>query len=433
MWQANRIKERGKGITMKKFVCLVFVLGLVAALPGVSHATNGMNMIGIGAVSSGMGGADTAVPSGCAAVASNPANLATTCSQVVSVGTSILMPSMSVTMPGASEVDNESQMFFLPFLGYAQRLGDTPWALGIGVFAQGGMGVDFRGVRNFMGAADSLYSQIAFLRVAPTVSYNVNERFRIGATAFLGYATMDYEFFPNMMQGQDVSGLSSYTFAGRIGATYDINDQWSVGLTYTSESALDFEDGTMKLNMGPGMGVVTYNDVSMDNFTWPQQVEAGVSWRPAEKWLLAFDVSWVNWASAIEKVTVRATNPNMPLPAGYNTISVPFEMNWDDQFVFALGAQYEINDMWTVRAGYNYGKNPVPDDTLNPLFPAIVEHHLTAGFSWKYGNWDFDFAYEHAFSNDQTNTGAATALNPFSGTEVSHYQNSLHFMLSYRF
>ena len=30
-------------------------------------------------------------------------------------------------------------------------------------------------------------------------------------------------------------------------------------------------------------------------------------------------------------------------------------------------------------AGWNYGENPVPDATLNPLFPATVERHYTAG------------------------------------------------------
>jgi len=162
-------------------------------------------------------------------------------------------------------------------------------------------------------------------------------------------------------------------------------------------------------------------------------VEFGVSFRPTPKWLLAFDVSWVNWSAAIKTVTVTASNPNVAVPAGYDTLTVPFIMDWKDQFVFALGAQYEINDMWTVRAGYNYGQNPVPDNTLNPLFPAIVEHHLTAGFTFTYQDWDFDFALEHGFSNDQTNNGAPSPTNPFAGTEVSHYQDTVHIMVSYRF
>ena len=254
----------------------------------------------------------------------------------------------------------------------------------------------------------------------------------MGATLFAGYATIDYDFFPSLPQGQHVTDLSTFTFAGRLGVSYQINKQWAVGATYTSESALDFSDGEMDVNFGP-MGTVTYRDVTMDDFTWPQQVEFGVSFRPTDKLLLAFDVSWINWSSAIETVTVNANNPNAPLPAYLQELQVPFIMNWEDQWVFALGAQYKIDDNWTVRAGYNYGQNPVPDETINPLFPANVEHHLTAGFTYTYSNWDFDFAYEHAFANSQTNTGAPSLTNPFAGVEVEHSQNTLHFMVSYRF
>jgi long-chain fatty acid transport protein len=418
---------------MKKVLGAFLAMAMVMAIPVAGLATNGMNMIGTGAVSSGMGGADVAVPAGCTAIAGNPAQLATTCNRVISVGGAFLMPQMDVTMPGRSGVDNEFQLFPLPFAGYAQRIGTSRWSVGVGIFAQGGMGVDFRDVKNFSGADDGLYSQVAFMRLAPTVAYNVNDKLTLGLTAFAGYATIDYDFFPNGVQGQHVTGLSSFTIAGRFGANYQINDQWAVGATYTTESSLDFDGGEMRFNFGSGLGQVTYRDAKMDNFTWPRQVEVGVSFRPTAKWLLAFDVSWVNWASAIKTVTVTASNPNATVPSAYQTVSVPFIMDWKDQWVFALGAQYEINDMWTVRAGYNYGQSPVPDNTLNPLFPAIVEHHLTGGFTFTYGDWDFDFALEHAFSNSQTNTGAPSATNPFSGVEVSHDQNTVHFMVSWRF
>jgi long-chain fatty acid transport protein len=419
---------------MRKALWAALAAAVLAGWPAGALATNGMNMIGTGAVASGMGGADAAVPAGCTAIAGNPAQLASTCNQVVSAGGAFLMPSMDVDLAGPSGAkDNEFQLFPLPFVGYAQRVGMSRLSLGLGIFAQGGMGVDFQDVTNFAGGKDSLYSQVAFLRLAPTAAYNLTDRLTLGATLFAGYATVDYEFFPRMPQGQKVDGLSSFTLAGRLGFAYQINEQWAIGGTYTSESALDFDDGEMELNFGPRLGTVTYRDASMEDFTWPQQVEMGVSFRPAPKWLLAFDVSWINWSAAIETVTVKASNPNQPVPAPYQRIEVPFIMEWDDQWVFGLGAQYEVTSSWTLRAGYNYGQNPVPDETLNPLFPAIVEHHLTGGFTYTAGSWDLDFALEHALENNQKNTGEPSPTNPFAGTEVSHSQLTAHFMVSYRF
>ena len=59
-----------------------------------------------------------------------------------------------------------------------------------------------------------------------------------------------------------------------------------------------------------------------------------------------------------------------------------FQQDWDDQIVLALGLSYKFNDAFTGRVGYNYGKNPIPDEFVNYLWPAIVEGHYTVGFGY---------------------------------------------------
>ena len=50
---------------MKKWAVLCIVVLAAALGPQAALATNGMNMIGTGPVSTAMGGADVAVPAGC--------------------------------------------------------------------------------------------------------------------------------------------------------------------------------------------------------------------------------------------------------------------------------------------------------------------------------------------------------------------------------
>ncbi len=415
----------------KRLIPGLIVATLLFFTPLTGWATNGMNMIGTGAVSAGMGGADVAVPSGCTAIAGNPAQLATTCNRVISVGGALMFPDMEDTPSGGSRTENEFQMFPVPFIGYAQRVGTSRWSAGIGVFAQGGMGVDFQDVEvspaMMPGMKDDLMSEIGFVRLSPTVAYNVSDKLTMGASLFAGYATLKYDFFPNTI-GHRVEDLSSFTFSGRFGVNYLINDKWSVGATYTSESSMDFDDGELTLASG-----VKYKDVKMDGFTWPRQVEAGVAYRATPKLLLAMDLSWINWSSAIKTPTVTATNPDSPMPPGYEKLEIPFEMDWDDQIVVAIGAEYELTESFKIRAGYNYGNSPVSSPSLSPIFPALVEHHATAGFTYTWTNLDFDFAYEHAFTNTKTNDGAPGANNPFSGSKVSHTMDTFNFMVSYRF
>ena len=132
----------------------------------------------------------------------------------------------------------------------------------------------------------------------------------------------------------------------------------------------------------------------------------------------------------MDVVTLVGTNPDFAMAPA--EMSVPFNMKWDDQWVYALGVEYVINPMHTLRLGYNYGKSPVPDEFLSPLFPAIVEQHVTVGYGVTLTKWAFDFAYEHAFETTQTNNNANPMENPFGpGTEVSHSQNTLHFAATY--
>lgn len=337
---------------------------------------------------------------------------------------------MEDTPGGGTKTDNEFQMFPVPFIGYAQRIGTSRWSVGVGAFAQGGMGVNFQNVQvapgMMPGLRDNLMSEVGFVRLSPTVAYNVTDKLTMGASLFAGYATLKYDFFPNTM-GHKVRDLTSFTFSGRFGVNYQINDKWSVGATYTSESAIDFDGGELTMASG-----VKYNDVRMDGFTWPQQVEAGVAYRATPKLLLAMDLSWINWSSAIKTVTVTANNPSsFEAP---NSLIFPFVMEWDDQIVVAIGAEYELTDYLKVRAGYNYGNSPVSSANLSPLFPALVEHHATAGFTYTWTDWDFDFAYEHAFTNTKTNDGNPNPMtNPFYGSKVSHTMDTFNFMVSYRF
>jgi long-chain fatty acid transport protein len=58
-------------------------------------------------------------------------------------------------------------------------------------------------------------------------------------------------------------------------------------------------------------------------------------------------------------------------------------MDWKNSVVIKLGGEYSVNSDLTLRLGYAYGGNPVPETTIFPIFPAIVENHLTIGASYK--------------------------------------------------
>ena len=191
----------------------------------------------------------------------------------------------------------------------------------------------------------------------------------------------------------------------------------TLGLVYTSRSQLNFKHGTMTF---PGLG--SY-DAEVSGFNWPQSVGAGIAVRPTSRWLLALDLTWVNWSEAMETVEIKTSSP-------LGTIKFP--MDWKDQYVIAIGAAYKLTDDWTLRAGYNYGSNPAPQEDLSSLFPAITEHHVTLGVGYRINQaWSVDGAWEHAFKNSVTYTNTGAPFGP--NAEESHDQNNVSLFATVRF
>jgi long-chain fatty acid transport protein len=408
-------------------LCAALLIGALAVSPAL--ATNGMNMIGYNVRSSGMGGADVAIDTDCSGSACNPATLGRQRERSAAIGFSALMPQLNTSNDNFGiDVDGEDQVFPLPYLAYAQRLSPTsPWTLGVDFFAQGGMGVDFEGYPT-PGGPGSFDSQVRYGRLTGAAAYRVNDQFSLGLALMGGYADMKFSLFPEFASGLDAEDMSSFGLAARIGAHYKVNDMVSLGIQYTSETSMDMDGGNVDINFGAMGGVQNY-DAEMKDFGWPQEVELGIALQAMPQLLLAFDAKWIGWSSTMDVVTLVGTNPDIPAPP---SVEVPFNMNWDDQWVFAIGGEYVVNAQNSIRLGYNYGKSPVPDMNLSPLFPAIVEHHVTVGYGYTATKWAFDFAYEHAFENTQTNNNPNPMENPFGpGTSVSHSQNTLHFAVTY--
>jgi long-chain fatty acid transport protein len=102
--------------------------------------------------------------------------------------------------------------------------------------------------------------------------------------------------------------------------------------------------------------------------------------------------------------------------------------NWRDQNVFMIGASYKYSQALTLRAGVNLANNPVPDDYMNPLFPATVKNHFALGFGYVFGpTSSIDFSYTYAPEVSATN-------NNMMGVKTTHGQsNNWQFMYSHRF
>jgi long-chain fatty acid transport protein len=277
--------------------------------------------------------------------------------------------------------------------------------LGVAAFVQGGEGATYRNVPTVFGTTDDLAIDLRYLRLAPAAAYAISERLTLGAAIWVGRATLELQLFPetsflnpapapgalDRFFGVRFEDSEAYGAGGRVGILYRATPWLQLGLQYATPSVLAYRGGKLVLNMrAAGLGQVRY-DGALDNFSWPQELGLGLVVRPFPRLLLSTDLKWINWDGALNTVVLRARNPRVAAAPPH--LDLPLPLHWKDQWVVAAGMAYGVTDNLVLRVGYNHANNPVPKDTLSPLFATILEDHLTAGLGYMRGRFGIDLSF----------------------------------------
>ena len=426
-----------------------------------SLASNGMNMIGYGARSCSMAGADLAIADGPSAMNINPAGIGRGQYRELALGLSEMRPSVTHADRLGNDGGDVLDRYPIPFLGYIHPLGRI--TLGAGFFVQGGMGAEYEDLStpfsvmaasapagffdgDVVPAGDAALSSFMHAKFTPTVAWRVTETLIVGAGVNVSYARAAMKLFPgtsvvadldgsgtagdspgDAFFGMDARDMSDIAYGLRLGLQYQVGSL-RFGGGYCTRTSLDLDGGTTTLNLSAqGLGEVDY-DARMTGFAWPRTVNMGMAYQVSPRVLLVGDVDWVNWSNAIETITIEIDNPDHPMAPASREI--PMAMDWNDQWVFALGMEVMASPTWALRFGYNHGKAPVPDSRLRPMFPAIAEDHIAGGVGKISGPWTFDVGLEYAIENEMTNDSPDRSVNPFgSGSRESVSQFMVHFMV----
>ncbi len=413
---------------MKKI--LILSLLIVLSFASLSSATNGDNLISIGPISRAMGGVGIAAPQDAiSAVFSNPAAMCfgPYCpGSEFNFATTIFMPKATTKIKNTAFVQNTgekesaSDLFFIPAMGISIPLSQD-WRFGFAAYGVSGLGVDYENqfdLNPHTATKDDVYTNLSILKVAPNIAYMVTPNFSIGASLHIDYGTLD------MGQGNE----SGFGIGGQVGAIVKHGPlQFGAVVVLPQrikhKEVADFD--------GDGHN----DDLTLES---PMSVGFGIAYEPTPRVLLfEANAKWVNWAGA----------------DGYS------DFGWENQWVFALGAQYRPMPSLALRLGYNYGQNPVKpssgwDGAFSPTvnvqgkhvnryqyeilritgFPAIVETHLTAGLGYQITkSLSIDLGYTHAFENSIKEKGTFMGFKNKTAVESSLKEDSIDLGITYRF
>jgi len=415
---------------MRKIAGVVAVTCLGFASP--AFATNGMRMIGFGPVQDSMGGASVAAPLDATTVVTNPAGMTAIAPRVDLSGTAF-SPTVKYSATGGASgqtMTSDRPVDMIPTLATVYRVADK-LTLGFAALGTAGMGVDYK--TDLYGS--KTYTSYQNMRFAPAAAYKVTDQLSVGVSANVSYALMKYEVASGAtsmnMQPRDTQG--SLGIGATLGATYAITPAATVAVAYETRSSFqDFEWNipAHTLYMPDGLGgyvaVPVPGGKEKLSFDQPDIATIGGSYRVIPAVLLAADVEWIRWSSTNGKDMPKfATDTNLTGASKWN-------MNWSDQIVVKVGAEYAATKSLKLRAGYNYGKTPLDKERAfeNVAFPAIAEHHVTAGVGYDVGH--VSIAAAVMYSPESTLTGSNMAQG-IASYETKMSQLAFDLGATYRF
>ncbi len=413
---------------MKKVIVVLTFLALGLMLPSVSSATNGDSLIGIGPISRAMGGVGVAAPQdGISAVFANPAAMCfgPYCpgSEAVFAGT-FFDAKITGTIDARgfpppytiSKATSRMKPFVVPAIAITSPI--TPkLRFAIGAYGVSGMGVDYKDKGAMFYNTNTngyLFTKLEIMKFAPNLAYMITSNFSVGVSLSVDYANLDL----------GAGGAHDYTMGVQVGALYH-RGPFNFGFSYITPQNSKHEKVS---TFGKDPDTNPLEDLELEA---PQTFIFGVSFEPNSRFLIEFDTRWYNWADA----------------KGYE------DFDWDNQWVFAIGAQFKPIPRLALRAGFNYGKNPVnehngwdPNKTTDVQgvnvdnfnyevlrivgFPAIAEKHLTLGIGFDLTNKIvLNLSYMHAFEEKikEASLGGAAKL------EATNEEDSFTFGITWRF
>ena len=411
------------------------------AVPTASYATNGMFLIGYGTKARGVGGVAIAMPQDSLAGAVNPATIGFVKSRA-DVGGDIFLPTAESEL-GDLRMESRANLFAMPAMGGVYGF-NRKVTMGFSAVPYGGGGSRYN--TNLFNASSgsnpdaTLGVNLMVMQMNPTVSYKINRQNSIGASlvfAIQTFRAFGLSYFETFTQSfvdnaGTVTGLTNngndwaYGAGTRIGWMGKFMDKkLSLGAVYSSRVYMTkFEK---------------YTDLFAEqgDLDTPANVGVGISYKFTPKLTLGMDITHTFYedVAAIGNASAQK-GPGSVYPNAdeKHRLGNPdgLGFGWENQTVFKLGAIYDYNDRWTLRAGWNYGESPIDETNgeilMNIVAPAVTQNHLTLGATYSPAKRiEWSFSYVHAFEFEQN---GPTFIGD-SG-ELSMFQNSFGVSFGYK-
>jgi long-chain fatty acid transport protein len=289
---------------------------------------------------------------------------------------------------------------------------NMPVSFGLGVYSPYGGNMSWPQNTGFRTVA--LNGSLTYLTIHPVVAYKALPSLSLGAGLMVNYANLNME--QGLRQSYLPPNTNFFRFTGNgwsvgynLGVRWQPIDQISIGATFRSSATVTLNGNTEFEQFSAGIPKSSL-PAHMD-FEFPLTVVCGLSYRPTPKWNLEFDADYTDWSSFGKTTIYQQGNP--PLGGPQNP---PVTLNWQESWMYELGATRYFDNGWHASAGFVYNENSVPNAYYTPLAADMDRYFFSTGAGYKGKHFNFDVAYQFGYGPTHTVTGSTPSSTPGIGS-----------------
>jgi len=302
---------------------------------------------------------------------------------------------------------------FIPGGGvhYVHRVTDD-LRLGISAASYFGLGVDYD--NDWAGRYYTTEAELLTFGLNPGVGYRVNNWLSLGAGFSVLYAELDQKSAINNSAVPGQAGLSDgqlrfedddvgYGFNLGLLLTPWVDSRF--GLTYRSEVDLEFKDGASLENVGPVLqGLLNVSGLAGSkvdiDMILPHSLMLSGYHQLNPRWAVMGNIGWQDWSEfGKQDLTLRSTT----------STTFTQDLDYDDTWHFALGAQCRFADPWLWSFGVAYDTSPGDEDTRTPDVPLGRQIRIGTGIQY---DWNEDMTIGAAYAYVDTGKAKIDGWRP---------------------
>ncbi|EJM17852.1 long-chain fatty acid transport protein [Pseudomonas sp. GM21] len=344
----------------------------------------GINLYEIGTDNVGLANAGAAARAqGPSTIAYNPAGMSYLPGTQITGGLQVLYGDVSFDRDAGTEPGSGSGNALDPIPGgsfFVTHELDDQWSVGFGTYGDFGLAINYD--NDWSGRYFAQNASIVGLSMVPSVSYRFNEQWSVGVGVKAMYGELKAQTaidrspfgFTDRTDGQYKYRDGTWGYGANVGVIFAPQTGTRIGLTYTSQVDLDFED---RLDVkGDGRLLERINNTQTDlDVKVPQTVTLSLFQQMDSQLALLASVNWQDW-SKFGDIGVQVDT------TAFGSQSTTVDAHFKDTWHLSLGAQYQATEQWLWNVGVAYDSSAVSDSNRSVILPMNESWRLGTGATY---------------------------------------------------